>query len=220
MAVDAPGPAHRRAQYAVPVRRALLVIDVQNEYVSGALPISYPPVAHSLERIGRALDAADSWGIPVILVQQTAPESSPIFAAGSAGAALHPLVAARRRDLLLSKTLPSCFADTDLDRWLRENGIDTVTIAGYMTQNCDESTARDAAHRGYRVEFLSDATGTLAMSNEAGAIGARELHEAVAIVLQSRFAAVVTTEQWCEAVASGVSLTGSNVFASTAVARG
>ena len=202
------------------MRRALLVIDVQNEYVSGALPISYPPVEHSLERIGRALDVAESSDIPVILVQQTAPESSPIFAAGSSGAELHRSVATRRRDLLLSKTLPSCFSDTDLDQWLRENGVDTVTIAGYMTQNCDESTARDAAHRGYRVEFLSDATGTLSMSNEAGTIGARELHEAVAIVLQSRFAAVITTEQWCEAVASGGSLTGSNVFTSTAVSRG
>jgi nicotinamidase-related amidase len=202
------------------VRRALLVIDVQNEYVSGALPISYPPVEHSLERIGRALDVAESADIPVIVVQQTAPESSPIFAAGSHGAELHRTVATKRRDLLLSKTLPSCFADTDLDQWLRENGIDTVAIAGYMTQNCDESTARDAAHRGYRVEFLSDATGTLSMSNEAGTIGARELHEAVTIVLQSRFPAVITTEQWCEAVATGVSLTGSNVFASTAVARG
>jgi nicotinamidase-related amidase len=202
------------------VRRALLVIDVQNEYVSGALPISYPPVEHSLERIGRALDVAESADIPVIVVQQTAQESSPIFAAGSHGAELHRTVATKRRDLLLSKTLPSCFADTDLDQWLRENGIDTVAIAGYMTQNCDESTARDAAHRGYRVEFLSDATGTLSMSNEAGTIGARELHEAVTIVLQSRFAAVITTEQWCEAVATGVSLTGSNVFASTAVARG
>ena len=202
------------------MRRALLVIDVQNEYVSGALPISYPPVEHSLERIGRALDVAESADIPVIVVQQTAPESSPIFAAGSHGAELHRTVATKRRDLLLSKTLPSCFADTELDQWLRENGIDTVAIAGYMTQNCDESTARDAAHRGYRVEFLSDATGTLSMSNEAGTIGARELHEAVTIVLQSRFAAVITTEQWCEAVATGVSLAGSNVFASTAVARG
>ena len=202
------------------MRRALLVIDVQNEYVSGALPISYPAVEHSLERIGRALDVAESADIPVIVVQQTAPESSPIFAAGSHGAELHRTVATKRRDLLLSKTLPSCFADTDLDQWLRENGIDTVAIAGYMTQNCDESTARDAAHRGYRVEFLSDATGTLSMSNEAGTIGARELHEAVTIVLQSRFAAVITTEQWCEAVATGVSLAGSNVFASTAVARG
>lgn len=128
-------------------------------------------------------------------------------------------LADRRRDLLLSKTLPSCFADTDLDRWLRENGIDTVAVTGYMTQNCDESTARDAAHRGYHVEFLSDATGTLRMSNEVGTINARELHEAVTIVLQSRFAAVVTTEQWCEAVASGVPLTGSNIFASTAAAR-
>lgn len=201
------------------MNRALLVIDVQNEYISGALPISYPPVELSLERIGKAIDTAESSGIPVIIVQQYAPESSPLFAHDSYGAALHHSVAARRRDLLISKTLPSCFAGTDLDQWLRQNDIDTVAIAGYMTQNCDESTARDAAHRGYHVEFLSDATGTLMIGNELGTITARDLHEAVAIVLQSRFAAVVTTQQWCDAVVSRTPLNGSNIFASTAVAR-
>lgn len=47
-------------------RRALLVIDVQNEYVSGNLPIEYPPVETSLSNIAAAMDAAKSAGIPVV----------------------------------------------------------------------------------------------------------------------------------------------------------
>lgn len=39
-------------------RRALIVIDVQNEYVTGALRIEYPPVEESLGNIGMAMDAA------------------------------------------------------------------------------------------------------------------------------------------------------------------
>ena len=102
-----------------------------------------------------------------------------------------------------------------MDEWLREREVDTVTIVGYMTQNCDESTARDAAHRGYRVEFLTDATGTLAFENEAGSVSAQTLHETVAVVLQSRFAAVATTDEWCLAVESHLPLQGSNIYAST-----
>jgi nicotinamidase-related amidase len=64
--------------------------------------------------------------------------------------------------------LPSAFTGTDLADWLTARDIDTIAIAGYMTQNCDESTARDAVHRGLAVEFLSDATGTLAMANCCG----------------------------------------------------
>ncbi|MDX6561520.1 MAG: hypothetical protein QOD65_1334, partial [Gaiellales bacterium] len=45
-------------------KRALIVIDVQNEYFDGALPISDPPTETSLANIGRAMDAATSAGVP------------------------------------------------------------------------------------------------------------------------------------------------------------
>jgi nicotinamidase-related amidase len=45
-------------------KRALIVIDVQNEYFDGALPISDPPPAISLANIGRAMDAATGAGVP------------------------------------------------------------------------------------------------------------------------------------------------------------
>ncbi|WP_414695206.1 isochorismatase family protein, partial [Paraburkholderia sp.] len=49
-------------------RRALVVIDVQNEYVSGDLLIEYPPIETSLANIGRAIDAARAAGVPVVVV--------------------------------------------------------------------------------------------------------------------------------------------------------
>ncbi len=56
-------------------RRALIVVDVQNEYVAGGLRIEYPPVEASLRNIGSAMDAAAAAGIPVIVVQQMAHEA-------------------------------------------------------------------------------------------------------------------------------------------------
>ena len=199
--------------------RALVVIDVQNEYVSGNLPIAYPELSESLVNIGVAMDTAVALGMPVVVVQQVAPETSPIFAKGSHGYALHEVVTSRTYDHRVEKTLPSAFVGTDLAPWLEARSIDTIVIVGYMTQNCDESTARDALHRGLAVEFLSDATGTLAMANQQGSLGAEELHRAVLLVLQSRFAAVSTTREWVDAVHSGTDLERSNVFASTAIAR-
>lgn len=76
-------------------RRALIVIDVQNEYVSGDLPIEYPDVQTSLANIGRAMDAARAAGVPVVIVQNFAPADSPLFARGSNGAELHPVVSER-----------------------------------------------------------------------------------------------------------------------------
>ncbi|MHB1251719.1 MAG: cysteine hydrolase family protein [Acidimicrobiales bacterium] len=200
-------------------RRALIVVDVQNEYVSGALRITFPALSESLANIAVAMDVAAELEIPIVVVQQVAPETSPIFAKGSHGFALHEVVAGRPYDHLVEKQMPSAFVDTDLAQWLVEHGVDTVVVVGFMTQNCDESTTRDALHRGLSVEFLSDATGTLAMANQAGAISAEQLHRAVLIVLQSRFAAVCTTREWIDAVRDQSALARSSVFASTEVAR-
>ncbi len=53
------------------MKRALLVIDVQNEYFDGKLPITYPK--DSFENILKAIDSAIKYEIPVILIQHTNP---------------------------------------------------------------------------------------------------------------------------------------------------
>lgn len=176
------------------MKRALLVIDVQNEYFSGKLPVTHP--AGSLQNILKVMDAAAARQIPVVVIQHAAKaESSPVFRRGSAEWALHPEVARRHRDLLIEKNWPDSFTETGLQEWLQANGIDTVTVCGYMTQMCCDTTARRAFHLGYAVEFLSDATGTLAFKSEAGAVTDEELHRAI-LVTQSRFSKVMKAEQW------------------------
>lgn len=175
--------------------RALLVIDVQNEYFTGRLPVTHP--AGSLPRILEAMDAARRAGIPVAVVQHTAPQpDSAVFRRGSPEWQLHRDVADRPRDVLVEKRLPGSFTGTDLEAWLRTRGIDTVTIAGYMTQMCCDTTARQALHLGLGVEFLSDATGTLDVANAAGRVTAEELHRAILVTQQMRFSTVLTAAEW------------------------
>ena len=176
--------------------RALLVIDVQNEYFSGALPITHP--AGHLDRILRVMDAATG-RIPVAVIQHSfAQPDKPFFQKGSPGWNLHPEVAARRRDVLIEKNLPGSFTGTGLEQWLRERGISTVTIAGYMTHMCCDTTARQAVHRGFQVEFLSDATGTLPLSNAAGEVTAEELHRAILCAQQMLLSEVLPSSRWLE----------------------
>jgi nicotinamidase-related amidase len=176
-------------------KRALLVIDVQNEYFTGKLPISYP--AGSLDNILQAMDAASAAGGPVVVFQHSAPQpDSATFRRGSREWELHPAVADRPRDALIEKTLPGSFTGTELAAWLREREIDTVVIAGYMTQMCCDTTARQAMHMGLNVEFLSDATGTLAVKNAAGAVTAEELHRAILVTQAMRFSTVLSTAEW------------------------
>ena len=174
--------------------RALLVIDVQNEYFSGALPITHP--AGHLERILGVMDAATGL-IPVAVIQHAFAEpNKPFFQKGTLGWELHPEVAVRPRDVLIEKNLPGSFTGTGLEQWLRERGISTVTIAGYMTHMCCDTTARQAVHRGFQVEFLSDATGTLPLSNSAGQVTAEELHRSILCAQQMLLSEVLPSSEW------------------------
>ncbi len=200
-------------------RRALLVIDVQNEYFTGNLLIDYPPVEQSLPNIGRAMDAARAAGIPVVVAQHSEPTTSPLFAKGSPSWELNEVVASRPRDHYVEKTWPSVFTGTDFGEWLEKNKIDTLTVIGYMTHNCDASTIFEATHRGLQVEFLQDATGALAYANTAGNATAEEIHRVFSVVFHTRFAAVASTDEWVTAAKAGRPLPMGNIPASYAAAR-
>ncbi|WP_375592070.1 cysteine hydrolase family protein [Chitiniphilus eburneus] len=196
------------------MQRALIVIDVQNEYETGGLKIEYPPFAQTLARVGEAMDAAHAAGIPVVVVQHSMAAGAPVFAAGSHGWQLHETVARRPHDHHVEKHQASALAGTDLGSWLRQRGIDTLTVVGYMTQNCDDSTVKQAAHEGFAVEFLSDASGALALANRAGHATAEEIHRVTMVVMQSNFAAVLTTGEWIATLASGAAPERDNILAS------
>lgn len=177
--------------------RALLVIDVQREYFDGALPITYP-TGH-LEKILEAMDHANSKGIPTAVIRhhQKDPES-PIFRKDSEMWQLHPEVEQRPRGTLIDKQLPGSFTNTNLGSWLKEQNADTISIVGYMTHMCCDTTARQAFHEGYRVEFLKDATGTLTVENEAGKATAEQLQESILVAQQMFISEVLGLSDWID----------------------
>ena len=181
------------------MKRALLVIDVQNEYFTGKLPVTHP--SGSLKNILLMMDIARSRNLPIVIVQHSAPPNGPVFAKGSEGWNLHADIACRHHDHLIEKTLPGSFTGTDLEKWLKERKIDTVVITGYMTQMCCDTTARQAFHLGFNVEFISDATGTLSITNDAGRVTDDELHRAILVTQAMRFSKVQTTAKWLESMA-------------------
>lgn len=195
-------------------RRALVVVDVQNDYNGGNLAIQHPPFAETVANVARAMDAAAAAGIKIVIVKQMAPETSPIFAKGSHGGELHPEIARRGHDHYVEKTLPSAFTGTDLEAWLRANAIDTIAVVGYMTHNCDLSTIIHAVHMGFAVEFLSDASGSVPYANSAGYASAEDIHRVVSIILQSRFAAVLKTADWIDCLKTGARPERDTIYAS------
>ena len=189
-------------------RRALVVVDVQQEYFDGVLQIQAPSREATLANVVAALDVAREAGLPVVVVQHELPEGAPVFAVGSESWSLHPEVE-RRLDpswKRATKDKGSVFAGTDVAQWLAERDVDTVTVVGYMTNNCDLATAVGAEELGLNAEILSDATGAIHLANEAGQVSADQLHQTLLVLLHSNFAAVATTEAWVAAVREATSL--------------
>lgn len=175
--------------------RAILIIDVQMEYFSGALPITHP--SGHLENTLAAYDAAIQNKIPIAVIQHNQPSpDSPIFKKGSSEWELHPEISVRSCDILIEKQWPGAFTDTPLADWLQLHRVKTVTIAGYMTHMCCDTPARQAMHQGYKVEFLADATGTLSLDNAAGRVTSEELHRSILCAQQMMISEVVSTQSW------------------------
>lgn len=185
-------------------RRALIVVDVQQEYFDGILQIQSPDREQALANIVAALDVADRENLPVVIVRHELPEDSPVFAVGSHSWTLHPEIERRVKPSWkrVTKDKSSVFAGTDVAAWLAEQGVDTITIVGFMTNNCDIATAVGAEELGLAAEILSDASGAIHLANEAGKVSADQLHQTLLVLLHSNFAAVASTEVWADAVAA------------------
>ena len=200
-------------------RRALILVDVQQEYFSGPLEIQYPAHSDSLPRITSAIDAAISASIPIVVVQHNAGEDAPVFNPTMDGFALHPEIASRQRPewKTVSKQFGTIFAGTDVLAWLREHDIHTITLVGYMTNNCIIASAAEAETHGLAAEVLSDATGAINIANDAGFADAKTVHTTLMALLHSNFAAVATTTTWADAVAKGSVLTKDDLGSSAVV---
>lgn len=189
-------------------RRALVLVDIQQEYFDGPLEIQHPPHAESLPRILGALDAAEGAGIPVISLQHTMGDQAPVFNPTTPGYALHPEIEARRTDAWkhIVKEYSSVYADTGVAAWLREQDVDTVTLVGYMTNNCILASSVEGEALGFTTEVLRDATGAIHLANDAGSVDAETVHTTLMTLLHSNLTAVATTDDWIGALAADRSL--------------
>lgn len=197
-------------------RRALILIDVQQQYFDGTLEIHYPPHADSLPRILAAIGAAEASGIPIVAFQHSGGEGAPLFAPGTPEFELHPEIEARATDewTRITKSYSSVYAGTGLAEWLRERDLDTVTLVGYMTNNCVLASSVEAEFLGFTTEVLSDATGAINIANSAGFASAQTVHTTLMALLNSNLATVATTEAWTAALADRQPLEASNLIES------
>jgi nicotinamidase-related amidase len=167
---------------------ALVLIDLQNEYLAG--PIAVTGAAGAVTNAARLLKAARDAGAPIFHIAHRGRGGSLFDREAERGqivAALAPASGER----LIEKGMPNAFAGTDLHTRLEAAGRKNLILCGFMTHMCVSSTARAATDLGYRVTIDASACGTRDLPDgKGGIIPAATLHEVSLAALADRFAIV------------------------------
>lgn len=165
-----------------PKRTAVLVIDMQNDLTKGG-PDFFAPLYQMvqsnrvIENFVKLVKGARDQGLPIIhvrtlhrsdnadvvptvtdfMLQGVMPKQMPpILAEGTPGADFIDELEPQPEDYVVGKRRSNAFYSTELDLFLRAQGIDTLLVGGVVTNGCVENTVRGARERDYHVIVLSD----------------------------------------------------------------
>ncbi len=90
----------------------------------------------------------------------------------------------QKDEMVITKDDPDIFQGTDLDSLLREKGIDTLLMAGVLTNECVEASVLRAVENDYRVILVEDSTAAFS----------EEIHERALDLIQDNFVIITSTE--------------------------
>ncbi len=163
-----------------PARTALVVIDVQEDFVSpagaaGQWGIDLSILDAPLDNVETLIAAARARGVTLVFVRVVTqadtdsdalkalhqrkgrpPQALDICRVGTPGVDYYR-VRPEPGDMEVAKRLYSSFVGTDFDARLRAKGIENLVIVGFTTDCCVDCTARDAFHLDYNVFVVTDA---------------------------------------------------------------
>ena len=200
-----------------PMKTAMIVVDMQNDFVAPGAPMETPAARAMVPRLAEALGICRGRGIRVVYTAHVHRRDGcdmglfamhPPIASRAAlvdhtpGVEIYPELAPQPGEHVVKKHRYSGFFGTDLDIILRGWGIDTVIISGTTTENCCHATARDAMFRNYRVVFLSDATATYDYPDRGfGPMPNAEVHRATLVILAASTAQVMPVAEMARQIA-------------------
>jgi nicotinamidase-related amidase len=152
-------------------RPALVIVDMQNDFVDPDAPSTCAPLSQErLPAIRSLLDASRAAGIPVFFTQGlvdpslvdiglwkgAAHRTGKTQIEGSRGAQIVDELAPLPGEHIIQKRRPSGFFGTSLDLLLRSHGADTILLAGSSMSGCVRATATDGFSHNYRVMIVRE----------------------------------------------------------------
>lgn len=177
------------------MNRALLIIDVQNDYFPGGrMPLSgMEKAANNARHVLELFRAGD---LPIFHVQHVSNRAgATFFLPETEGVKIHESVTPQEGEAIIRKHFPNSFRGTSLNEQLQGLKVENVVICGAMTHMCIDSTVRAAFDLGFGCLVISDACATKNTAYCGVAVEASQVHAAFMAALSSPFAQVVRTNE-------------------------
>lgn len=170
---------------------ALILVDIQETYRRGILQLDQvePAIAEAARLLGMARDL----NVPVVHIQHDAGPGTPYDVRapiGQIAAEVAPLAGEK----VVTKHYPNAFVQTDLEEWLKAQGLQRLTLCGFMTHMCINSTAHGAFNLGFAPTIVASATATRALTGAGGqVVPAATVHAAALAATRDLYAAIAET---------------------------
>lgn len=202
-----------------PASSALLVIDMQNDFLEPGAPFEVVMGRAAVPKVNEMIGVARELAMPIVFTRHVhAPDGSDMgmFARiyppiaertalidGQRGGELYSDIDRRAGEQVLAKHRYSAFHGTELGARLAQADVRTVIVCGVTTEDCVQATARDAMFLDYEVVVLSDAAGTYDHPDlGVGGMTAEQVHDSTLVVLAQSTADVRTVGECRELLES------------------
>lgn len=179
---------------ALTTNAALLLIDLQVGIHHPRLGRRNNPEAEL--RMGELLAAWRQSGRPVVHVRHLSRSVDSVFWPGQSGCEFQPAFTPLANETVFDKHVPDAFANSGLERWLHARSIKALVIAGVITNNSVEASARSAGNLGFDVVVVEDACFTFDQHDLQGRLWpAEDVHALSLSNLAMDYARILCTEQ-------------------------
>ena len=178
---------------------ALLVIDMQNDFVLENAPLRVKGALAVVDNVKKVLESFRSNNLPIFhivrvhrkdgsdveITRRNVFVQKPFAVECTIGAEIIDELKPKENEYIIKKIRMSAFFNTDLDSILRSLNIKNVFVSGIQTPNCIRTTAFDAIAYNYNTYLVEDAVGA---QN-------KQVHEANVLDMKNIGIKIVKTDQ-------------------------
>ena len=174
--------------------KALIIIDIQNDYFQGGNCELVNPIEASL-KAKELLEYFRKNNMPVFHVQHiNLRKGATYFLPNTKGVQIHENVKPLENEIIIEKNFPNSFLETNLESELEKQNIKELVICGMMSHMCIDSTTRAAFDLGFDCILAHDACTTKDLVFLDKKVNASEVHNSFMSALGSIFSKVLDTK--------------------------